>query len=743
MTATETRPKLRTDLVVSRQDTPEGPCFVLKDPLTRRFFRLKAAEYAVARRLDGVSPLDAVARQAGAELGVDATAEALAPFVEQLRRRGLLAGADGVAPSAGRSVFQGNLLWLRLKAFDPDRLFDRLVGKVGFCFTPRFVIASGVLIGWAAVTTVLNHREIAGDLARLWSFESLFFAWVTMLTVTTLHEFAHGLTCKRFGGQVHEIGFLLIYLQPAFYCNISDAWLFPQKSKRLWVTFAGGFFELVIWALAVFLWRVAERGTWISGAALVVMATSGIKQVFNLNPLIKLDGYYLLSDWLDVPNLRQRAFGYVGACLRRLLWGRAAVPELPPATPRERRIFLAYGVIAAAFSYWLLGSLLLAVSGFFTESYQAWGFGLSTALAAAVFGGVTGKPVFAWVPRLWRPGRRGQLLILAGAALVLLHLVRLPLRVSGEFEVLPAANADVRAQVEGIVEEVHVREGDPVAAGQPIARLSDRQALARLRMVEAEIGEKRARLALLRAGARREEIEVARLAVAKAEERLRFARAELQRVQALAAVEAASRTELDQAEERVAVQVKDRDEARARLQALAAGSRPQEIAALEQEILRSEADRQRLEGDLQRLVVVAPHAGVVVTPRLHEKVGAFVRAGDLVAEVHAIETVRAEIAVPERDIGDVRVGQRGDLRLRAYPGRTFTGRVTAIAPAADSGLALGGRTVRVTIAIPNPDGVLKPQLTGYARIFGGERRALDLLTRRVRRFLRVEFWSWW
>lgn len=209
-----------------------------------------------------------------------------------------------------------------------------------------------------------------------------------------------------------------------------------------------------------------------------------------------------------------------------------------------------------------------------------------------------------------------------------------------------------------------------------------------------------------------------------------------------AGVEAVSRTELEQAEERVSVLLKELDEARAKLKALQSGSRPEEITALEQEILRSQAERQRLEGDLARVLVVAPHAGVVATPKLREKLGAFARPGDLIAEVHGQEAVRAEIAVLEHDIGDVRVGQRGELRLRAYPGRTFTGRVTAIAPMAGDSAAASGRAVRVTIDIPNEDGLLKPHLTGYARIHCGQLRALDLLTRRVRRYVRVEFWSW-
>lgn len=99
------------------------------------------------------------------------------------------------------------------------------------------------------------------DVARLYRFDALLLAWVTILLVTTAHEFAHALTCKRFGGEVHEIGFLLLYFQPAFYCNISDAWLFPEKSKRLWVTFAGAYLETFVWSIATLVWWVAETDT--------------------------------------------------------------------------------------------------------------------------------------------------------------------------------------------------------------------------------------------------------------------------------------------------------------------------------------------------------------------------------------------------------------------------------------------------------------------------------------------------
>src|SRR6058998_59056 len=367
-------PRLRTDLVVSRQETPEGPYFVLKDPRARRFFRLREAEYTVARRLDGTQPLESVAEQIGAELGVEATAETLAPFVEQLRRGGLLEGSNGAAPGAParRPLVQGNLLWLRFRAFDPDRLLDWLVGKVRFCFTPGLVVGSAALILWALGVVLFRRDEIGADLVRLWSFDNVLLAWLAIFFVTTLHEFAHGLTCKHFGGRVHELGFLLIYLQPAFYCNVSDAWLFPEKSKRLWVTAAGAYFELFLWALATLVWRVTDPATTLNYLALVVVVTSGIKTQFNLNPLIKLDGYYLLSDWLDVPNLRRRAFAYLRARVTSAFG--QTVEWLKTTTPRERWIYLIYGLLAGTYSFWLFGFIAGWLFGFLVEQYQAWGF---------------------------------------------------------------------------------------------------------------------------------------------------------------------------------------------------------------------------------------------------------------------------------------------------------------------------------------------------------------------------------
>jgi putative peptide zinc metalloprotease protein len=389
----------------------------------------------------------------------------------------------------------------------------------------------------------------------------------------------------------------------------------------------------------------------------------------------------------------------------------------------------------------LLTRFALYLAGALTQHYQGWGFILFTGIANLALGNPLRKVIPPEPKRLAAVPRRVKTVAAVAALAALLAVVRIDLTSSGELKILPA-RTDVRAQVEGVIDRVYVDEGTHVAAGDTIARLAARDDEAQLRMVEAEVAAQRARLQMLRAGPRRKEIEVAQLAVDKAEQHLPYAIAELQRAQALASVEAVTRADLEQAQESVAVLTKERDEARARLELLRAGTRPESLIALEQEIVGAQARQHQLEERLARLVVTAPHGGVITTPKLTQRVGEYVKPGDLIAQLYAVDTVRAEIAVPEREIGDVRVGQRGVLRLRAYPERAFGGRVTAVAPAAELDNA-GERIVRVTIDFPNDSDLIKPEMSGYARIYSGKRPALDVLTRRFRRFLRVEFWSWW
>jgi putative peptide zinc metalloprotease protein len=813
---TQELPKLRSDLVISRQ----GDAVVLKDPATGRFFRFGEAEHFITSQLDGTTPLEVVRQRAGEEFGSLPEAGMVEGFVASLRRLGLLEANDAARerPAPRGWLPRGGPLYLRFSAFDPDRLLDRLVGKVAFCFTPAFVSFSAAVVVLGLGIAVTEWGDITRDLKRLLRVEAIPVAWLIMFTVSAAHEFAHGLTCKRFGGHVHEMGFLLIYFQPAFYCNVSDAWLFAEKSKRLWVTIAGPYFEIFLWAVAAIIWRIAEPGTVPSAVALVVVVTSAFRQFINLNPLIKLDGYYLLSDALGIPNLRARSFGYLKRRLFALVGSPGRTPVEP--TPRERRVYLAYGLVAGGYSAWLLGWVASMLGGFLTTHYQ----GTGAIAYAGLLGLAFQRPIQRWVSRpafrAWRErvnprwvpiGGRMRAVLLFALVVAALFLVPWELTVSGEFAVAPRRNADVRAEVDGIIAEVYVDEGQRVAVGQLVARLEDRDYRSELKAVEAQGDEIRARLKMLRAGPRAEERRVAiqtletaetrreyarrRLDeaermqaarhtkatadVAVAEERLRYARSDLVRSRALFAGELVSRRALEDSQERVAVGEKElaaaqadlaavsagdlsltgdlagfrkelavaqneAEEARARLRLLEAGSRPEEIEGAEATLARLTTQRSHLEEQLRLVTVRSAVDGVVTTQRPRERVGQYMKKGDLIVEVREVATVRAEIAVGEREIGDVKVGQPVVVKARAFPERPLEGRVAAIAPAAvQDEEAWRGKVFRVTTTLDNPDHLLRPEMTGTAKIYCGQRRLFDVLSRRLARHVRVEFWSWW
>jgi putative peptide zinc metalloprotease protein len=734
--------RLRGDLVQSYHGSGDDLTLVVKDPQNGRFFRFGQVEAFLLGRLGGETTAEQLQAAVEEQFGAPLPRETLDQFIGRLGRVGLLE-APGRLTHRPKRV-RGTLLYLRFPGFNPDRLVTWLAGKLQFCFTRTFVILSALLILTGIWIAVTRWGELEQDLQRLYSFSSLLALYVTVLVVVAFHEFAHGVTCKHFGGSVQEMGFLLLYFQPAFYCNVSDAWLFPKKSQRLWVSFAGAGFELVIWGAATIAWWLTDPYTAINYVALIIMATSGIKSLFNLNPLIKLDGYYLLSDWLEIPNLRPRAIGYLQSLFKRLFGiGTLRADEV---TRRERRIFIFYGVLAWSYSVWLLGFIAWTSFGYATERYGAWGFVVFTFLLAQVFH----YPLKRWVA--WPLGKFDRMKkwaktairvgAIAGAGCAL-FLVRTDLRVSGPFYVLPLHNCDVRAEVDGIIQRIEVEEGQEVKKGDLIARLSDRDLRADLARTKAQIDETQARLKLLQVGTRSEELQLARTLLRKAEERVDYARINLEMDEKLSQQQLISQRELQLTKEASAVRLNEVQEARDRLKLLQAGSRPEEIEAASAELNRLQGQCAYVEQQLELLAIHAPVDGIVTTPRVREKTGQAVKKGDLIAEVYEMRRLTIEINVPEKEIADVHVGQRIVLKARAFPLQQFQAQVTAVAPAATEPEPRVERMVRVRTQLENPELLLKPEMSGRAKIYCGERRLIEIVGRRVVRFFKVEFWSWW
>jgi HlyD family secretion protein len=331
-----------------------------------------------------------------------------------------------------------------------------------------------------------------------------------------------------------------------------------------------------------------------------------------------------------------------------------------------------------------------------------------------------------------------------GAVAAALFLVHMDLRVGGEFTVLPVQNADVRAAVEGIISEVHADEGDSVTKGAPIVTLSGRDFQAELHKLKAQRDEADAKLKLLKAGSRPEEIEAARTLIAKAEERVHYAKGRFESDQKLTDQKLLSQRELDDTKEQLVLRNKELQEAEDHLRVLLAGSRKEEIEATEAEIRRIDAQERYLEDQVGFLQINSPIEGIVVTHKLKDRLGEAVHKGDLIAKVHELKTVSVEIAVPESEIADVKIGQTVVVKARAYPDRSFHGTVAMIAPVATKPEGTHAeRVVLVTTRFDNPDLLLKPEMTGNAKISCGERRIGDIALRRFLRFIKVEFWSWW
>ncbi|HZN04689.1 MAG TPA: efflux RND transporter periplasmic adaptor subunit, partial [Candidatus Polarisedimenticolia bacterium] len=346
----------------------------------------------------------------------------------------------------------------------------------------------------------------------------------------------------------------------------------------------------------------------------------------------------------------------------------------------------------------------------------------------------------------------------AGVLAAVLFMTRLELRIAGPFNVLPEENADVRSPLEQIIEEIYVDEGQIVKAGDRIARLDDRPLRAELARTDAAIEEGRAILRKLQVGATTAEIAVAKAGVAKGEDSLMYATRRVEKLAILYQQGLVSQKELEDAQEVASSAANNRTEAGSRLRLLEVGTRPEEIAATRARLEQLESQRRYLEEQRALLDIVSPVPGIVATPtrQLKELRRQLVKKGDLILKVYDVSTVTAQIFVSERELDGIEVGQQVELRARAYPGTTFQGTVTSIATSAQgsAGVTTGpgvfasgsvdpNKSVIVTTRIDNQSLLLKPEMTGQAKIFCGPRRIADLMARRVALTFRVALWSWW
>jgi multidrug efflux pump subunit AcrA (membrane-fusion protein) len=682
-------------------------------------------------------------------------------------------------------------------------MFSRVVPALGFLWTPAFVCLSLAAMLGALAITIANWHELWAAAPRGVQWETAVFAWGMLIAVTMLHECAHGMTCKHFGGEVREIGVLFVFLTPCLYCNVSDAWLIPQKSRRLWVTAAGGYCDLCVWAIAVFAWRLTQPGSLPNYLAWILVTVCGTRTLLNLNPLSRMDGYYLISDWFEAPNLRPRAADYWSKHVRWALWG---APR--PKSEAQGLILLAYG-----FGFWIFATFFLYVlvsNMLHWAGHKVWGMLLgsllTTMISKRVFKGFFDSEFINMLKTrrgrtyLWGAGIGGGLLLLAV----------LPWRntATGHFQVRSGVRSEVHASVPGFIDEICTDEGQRLAEGATVAKLRVSDVESQIVRKRAEIRECEAILAKLRVGSRPEQIAEQRSRIARAEAwrdlarndlararqaleqellridlemqqvetELEFARGsvalstrlhekralagetlrgekkrlvvlESQRAQGDVRRKARETEGVHAAEEEVVRREKEVAETRAAMALLEAGSRPEEIEAEVARRARLQEELVFLETQQTQLVIRAPAAGIVSTPHLSEKVGAYVDKGTVLCVIENPATLEVEIMIHEDEVQGIEPGRTIELKARSLPFDTFTAVVDRIAPcvmaAAAAPVADPGThqsSVIVYCHVDNHDLKLKSGMTGFARIDRDRRTAGTLIVSRALKYVRTEFW---
>ena len=381
------RPRLRGDLVTARTVFRGEPSVVVADRSAGRYVRFGEGADEILRLLDGTRSVEDLATELGRRVGAEFPRDRARAFLAGLAERGFLEGVPG-RPKRRR----WNPLALRLPLFDPDRLAGALRGLGRLLFSGPG-IGAAVLTAAAGLATLALHGPSARipALDDAWTLGAFYAAASVALT---LHELGHALALKSRGGVVREAGVLLLFGMPCLYVDVSDAWLLPTRRDRLIVSSAGLIVELGLLGAACLALALAPLHGPGAVAAFAVATVCGIRSIaVNLNPLVRLDGYYVLSDLLGIPNLRPRAFAALAG------WARSGAAKARgdgterAATRGERTVLLVYGALALPYGVLLVGGLLWVSARWLVArggvpGLAAWAVVAALVLARAVGGAV-------------------------------------------------------------------------------------------------------------------------------------------------------------------------------------------------------------------------------------------------------------------------------------------------------------------------------------------------------------------
>jgi hypothetical protein len=362
---------MRAGVLLFTDASASPPTHILKDSHTGMVFRLNGTTRRLCELLDGSRTLDEVAAPFGetggrtarglvekwSALGLVESAEPIVP-VDDEAAAAPAAGTDAAGPPRILALLaRYNPLFLRLVSFDPTPMLRCIDRPLGFLFAPLALPGFLLLFGLAVSLLVSKHTLVGHSFAVFGFFHHWVVVYVVMAASGFIHETGHSLACWHLGRKVPSMGLILYCFILGAYSDVNDAWTLPWR-QRVVVALGGLYFEAILWSAIVLTWYLTPPFSPANQVAFVLLVVLGTRILLNLYPFLRLDGYFVVSDLLGMPNLRPRSFGYL---VTRLPGLRGRYRSLAPTSLRQRMVYLAYGALGlasvVAFMAWGLGFL--------------------------------------------------------------------------------------------------------------------------------------------------------------------------------------------------------------------------------------------------------------------------------------------------------------------------------------------------------------------------------------------------
>ncbi|HEY0552136.1 MAG TPA: peptidase M50 [Verrucomicrobiae bacterium] len=502
---------LRPGVRVRRQYYRGERWMVLENPFSNEFFRIRPAAYEFIARLDSRHTVQQAWQECLDRFPDEAPGqEAVIQLLSQLYHANLLQ-YENAADSAQlfarykkrreREVRSRllNLMFMRFPLLDPDRFLVRTLPLIG-----KFIGAFGALLWLAAAAcgikvAIENFSALREQSQSVLAADNLFLLYLGMVVIKTLHEFGHAYFCRKFAGEVHVMGVLLMIFTPMPYVDATSSWSFRSRWQRVLVGAAGMIVELFVAALMVFVWANTGPGTLHNLAYNMIFVASVSTLVFNLNPLLRFDGYYILSDLVEIPNLQQRANRQLRHWCERYLFG---IKKSSSPTERNQEAFwlVVFGIASGIYRVFVFGGILLVLADRF--------FLLGMVMAAVCAVSWVVVPAWKFVhylaasPQLERTRGRAVAVSAAGLAvlLLLLGIVKFPSHFRAPGVLLAKERTQVVTETAGYVRSLVAKPGSRVTAGEPLLELDNAELELELAGARAAVNELDARLRLATSG---------------------------------------------------------------------------------------------------------------------------------------------------------------------------------------------------------------------------------------------------